>query len=238
MSDRTPLQAIEYATEQGADVISMSWTTKPEHDEDQLAFNAAIARANAKNVLMFCSASDQGQFKECTYPHASNPGITFCIGAAKATGGPADFVSRGKDLDFIFPGYEVTLGQEYSNMSEKELLAAAHTGSSVATALAAALAALVLECVRLGVMYTAERNNEDLDMSIRMEDLKRIRNKQAMEDAFRSIGVYSQTDGKYVEVWNVFGTEATEKLKDSQGMKREQLGVIFRLAVHLIKRKL
>lgn len=155
-----PAQAIEYATEHGAQIISMSWATKtPERQVDKDAFDEAIREAHKKNILKFCSAVDQGQFKDFKYPHASNPNSTFKIGAATALGTIPDFVND-EDLSFLFPGHEVILSSPYEDVSDKRFDGfVSHTGSSVATALAAGLADLVLECVRLGHINSSNMQN-------------------------------------------------------------------------------
>ena len=60
-------QAIEYAAELGAHIISMSWTIKPPSEPTKTAFDDAIHMAlNQKGILMFCAASDQGQSADHT----------------------------------------------------------------------------------------------------------------------------------------------------------------------------
>ncbi|KAI1505744.1 hypothetical protein F5X99DRAFT_367585 [Biscogniauxia marginata] len=228
---KSAIQAIEYAVEQNAQIISMSWTTKPpDNPRDREAFDNAIRKANSKGVLMFCSASDQGRFPDSNYPHASNPNYTFRIGAAKATGTTSDTVGDGHELNFIFPGHEVVLGPLYGDVADKSFTDfPSHTGSSVATALAAGLAALVLECVRLGIFYTMEARQQDPSVAIRREDLIKMRNKSAMEYAFSSIGVNRQTDNKYIEVWNTFSDVARD-LKNNEGASSVQMGFIAGLA--------
>lgn len=208
----------------------MSWATKPPDTEnDKIAFDNAIRKAHLKNILMFCSAIDQGKFEDFTYPHASNPNSTFKIGAATATGVTPDFVSD-KDLKFIFPGHEVVLGSPYDDVSDRRFLGfASHTGSSVATALASGLAALVLECVRLGYISTLKNSGQRGRGAIQRTDVDTIRKRDALESAFTYICGGRQADNKYVEVWNTF-TEFGEELKRNEGASEVQLDVITRLA--------
>lgn len=211
----------------------MSWTTNP--PSDTTAFDNAIKNASTtkKPVLMFCSASDQGHFSDQTYPHSSNPNSVFRIGASKATGNPADFVGDPSKLDFTFPGHEVDFDKDTNGEHFGRF--ASHTGSSVATALAAGLAALILECVRLGVIYTQEAKQSDPRMAINKEDLIKIRNKKVMMDALKRIGTGEQTQNKYIEVWNTFDS-VTKKLKQEEGSRSGRLDVIAGLAQVLLNK--
>jgi hypothetical protein len=163
------------------------------------------------------------------YPHGSNPN-SFRIGAAKATGSMLDTVGDAHELSFIFPGHEVVIDQNYEDLYDKTFQNfEAHSGSSVATALATGLAALVIECVRLGVFYTNETNQTDQTVAIRKEDLLKIRERKQMEYALASIGTNRQTNNKYIEVWDTFSSVA-EDLKNSEGDRISQLEIIAGLA--------
>lgn len=224
------VQAIEYAAEHGAQIISMSWATKPPvSQDDKIAFDNAIRKAHSKNILMFCSAIDQGKFEDFTYPHASNPNYTFKIGAAKATGWVPDFVND-RDLDFVFPGHDVVLSTPYEDILDKHFKNFdSHTGSSVATALASGLAALVLECVRLGYISSLKSSKQRGRGAIQRGDMDRIRNREALKYAFSSICAGRLADNKYIEVWATF-TEFGKDLKREEGSTENQLDVITRLA--------
>ncbi|KAJ4385283.1 hypothetical protein N0V93_010344 [Gnomoniopsis smithogilvyi] len=233
---RSAIKAIDYATELGANIISMSWTVKPPvNEDDKTAFIAAINNADAKRILMFCSAGDQGQYHEqdATYPYAINPNATFCIGAARATGETAGFVSKST-LDFVFPGYEVRLDNEgiagADHLGKDSVEFDSYTGSSVATALASGLAALVQECVRLSVLYSIDTKDQNL---IRRGNFDKIKTRSAMKEAFRYIGLHHETDDKYVEVWRVF-KETTKKLEKEDELNGK-LEVISHLAIHLVR---
>jgi hypothetical protein len=230
INPESAIQAIEHAIEQGVQIISMSWTMRPpESTSLRNAFDNAIHRA--KGTILFCSASDQGKFQDFTYPHASNPNGSFRIGAAKTTGSMADFVGDAHELNFILPGHNVVVKDgAYADVADKDFLSfASHTGSSVATALAAGLAALIMECVRLGVFYTEDMKQWEPSLAIRKDDLITIRNRSDMERAFLSIGVNRQTDNKYIEVWDTFSGVA-QRLKENEGERLTQLEIIAGLA--------
>lgn len=214
----------------------MSWTIKPPDDEKRKEFDAAIHNAlNEKDVLMFCAASDQGKSADLTYPHGSNRS-SFRIGAAKATGSMVDTVGDAHELDFIFPGHQVVMNGANDVYERETQRFEAHSGSSVANALAAGLAALVIECVRLGVIYSNNTTQQDHSLAIRKSDLIKIRNRNHMKNALMSIGTSHNTDNKYIEVWDKFDA-AAEKLKKSQD-STEQLEKIATLARHFLQKGL
>src|SRR4051812_34519349 len=161
----------------------MSWSVSvPNKGEERDRFDTAIQRAIRQGVVMFCAASDQGTTGDKTYPYASNPGGIFRIGAATDTGVPTDYAGDTKELNFTFPGHEVLLKDDTPDKHLGEV----QTGSSVATALAAALAAVVLECARLGHLRTVRTPREDRErMSFRIlaADVAKI-DAVAVQDAF------------------------------------------------------
>ncbi|RSL61222.1 hypothetical protein CEP53_005192 [Fusarium sp. AF-6] len=229
------IKAIEYAAERGSQIICMSWTIKPPEGDKKKEFDDAIHNAlNSKGVLMFCAASDQGKSADLTYPHGSNR-ASFRIGAAKATGSMSDTVGDAHDLDFIFPGHQVVVNSS-DDVYDKDLQKfEAHSGSSVANALAAGLSALVIECVRLGVFYTNETKQSDPTSAIRKDDLVKIRDRNQMKYALSWIGTNRNTDNKYIEVWDTFNAVA-EKLRQNEGSRIDRLENIATLARFFLKK--
>lgn len=118
----------------------MSWTIDPTEDEAvNTELENAIRAADQANILMFCSASDQGAKQIDTYPSKATKRI-FTIGAAGPAGETISRVGNSDLVDFTFPGDRVELLDGVTtNAPTKEV-----SGSSVATALAAGFAALVL----------------------------------------------------------------------------------------------
>ncbi|KAF5020073.1 hypothetical protein F66182_7915 [Fusarium sp. NRRL 66182] len=232
------IKAIEYASERGAQIISMSWTITPPEGERRRRFDDAIYNAlKVKGILVFCAASDQGKSADVTYPYGSN-NASFRIGAAKATGGMAETVGDANGLDFIFPGHQVvTNGSEDSSYDSDLQEFEPQSGSSVATALAAGLAALIIECVRLGVFYTNKTNPVDPNTAIRKDDLVKICQRENMKSAMESIGTSRHTDGKYIEVWHRFDPVA-EYLRRKDGSDIDQLEKIATLARHFFQKGL
>lgn len=103
--------------------------------------NQAIADALRKEnpVLIFAAASNNGTRKEVTFP-ASVSGV-ICVNSANADGTPSDFNPTFHPArNFSIIGENVK--SSWINAAEKRM-----SGTSVATPIAAAIAALVLEFV-------------------------------------------------------------------------------------------
>ncbi|KFA51866.1 hypothetical protein S40293_04071 [Stachybotrys chartarum IBT 40293] len=132
------VHAIRYATEQGVQIISMSWTIKPPTDAiKKKAFDDVVHNyLTTRDILMLYAAS-----------------------AAKATGSIADKVPNATERSYNFPGHELVVDRSYEDVYDTEFQTfEAHPGSSAATALAVVLAALIIECIRLGVLCSNEAN--------------------------------------------------------------------------------
>ena len=145
-------QALQSAVERGADIISMSWTIErtDENKSDILALEQAVQDAANRRILMFCAASDGGAVSDRSFPARSVKGVLFKIGAATEEGSKWKWVGDATNVDFIFPGHKV-VKERYSEapIQSCNLL----TGSSVATAIAAGLAALILDCVQRAALH-------------------------------------------------------------------------------------
>lgn len=147
---RSATQAIREAIRRKVHIISMSWTITPPSNEtvsekqDMKELEQAISDALTANILMFCSASDEGANQTATYPSKAQPGNIFKIGGADANGGLYDRVGDISVVDFILPGQLVAS----EDLTDSALSKQYWSGSSVATALAAGLAALILYCAR------------------------------------------------------------------------------------------
>lgn len=189
---------------------------------------------------MFCAASDQGNYVERTLPYTANSNI-FRIGGAAATGKIMDVVGDQDHLNFLLPGHEVVIDDWYDdsrggkNLNRFE----PHSGSSVATALAAGLAALIMECVRLGMVHTnasPPAQQQDSTIAIKIADLQRIREHEAMNEALLSMCTDSNNK-KYLKVWDLFEKNA-EKLKKARlnGLPEEQMEIISGLARHFLRK--
>jgi hypothetical protein len=193
----TAPQAIEAALDRGADIISMSWTVSqpPAQSPHKAAFDAALKRAVDSNVLMFCSAKDSGHVNDQYYPAGYNPDSFVKVGASSPAGLPYDWAGPLNRLDFLFPGVEVVQqhgGGYPSGISKLSV----ETGSSVATALGAGLAALVMSCARVAVVTG--------QVGLTAADVEKLRKRDVMVEAIAKFGrsASDKTAGKFIEVWD------------------------------------
>lgn len=174
-------QAIKEAINEGVDIISMSWTIKrgasdgpsghSQVDETFKSLKDVMKSSPTGLPLMFCAASDDGlassSFEE--YPSAIDRDV-FRIGAAHETGQTWPNVTNANAVHFLFPGVDFALEDQPQltalrassndkHPSSSETRSSRRTGSSVATALAAGLAALLIHCTKLGAYHTVEKKN-------------------------------------------------------------------------------
>lgn len=195
----------------------MSWTV---NSNSQHAFKAAIERAAKAKILMFCAASDKGKGRDINCPHNCSPNDTFRVGAVKASGQIWEWVPEPEKLDIGLPGHDVLMKHDLPQGSEFKL--ESHTGSSVATALAAGLAALILECVKMGHVHSVAYDVHDPDLNISEHDYLRLKTREGMMKAFTRIGMTE----KLIDVANVFARGPFE-MKDN-GSKLETAARIAR----------
>lgn len=198
----------------------MSWSVRaPAPGPEQDRWQNVMSRAIKSQAILLCAASDQGDAGAETYPYAANPRYIFSIGAATSNARPADYV-KPDDIHFLFPGHGVLLKDDSPDRS----LGSVQHGSSVATALAAGLAALVLECVRLGrlAVQRAERDGRDPPAGS-----TRIKSVDVGADGMKSIfsrmtghSRMSESDKWYVKPWEVFRPADNERLRDSTPSER------------------
>ncbi|MDD3732802.1 MAG: S8 family serine peptidase, partial [candidate division Zixibacteria bacterium] len=107
-------QAIIYAADNGADVISMSWGYPWPVD----ILYDALAYARSKGVVLVASAGNDGVEKE-NYP-ASFPGV-ITVGATNAMGLITEFSTHSSKLDISAPGrYILSLRAKYTDMYDDD----------------------------------------------------------------------------------------------------------------------
>ncbi|KAI1102252.1 hypothetical protein F4804DRAFT_343395 [Jackrogersella minutella] len=75
----------------------------------QITAKSAAKLAACNNILMFCAATDQGAYKDKTYPAATATKSIFKIGAAEASGAALKWIGDQSLVDFIFPGHRVPM---------------------------------------------------------------------------------------------------------------------------------
>src|SRR5580658_493987 len=112
----------------------MSWTVErtDANAKGITELEKAIELAAKEGILMFCAATDQGAYKDRSYPAASSTKKLFKIGAAEASGTALKWLGDQRAVDFIFPGHHVVKERPGDVPVHKFT---SLTGSSVATAL-------------------------------------------------------------------------------------------------------
>lgn len=211
----------------------MSWTIErtAANAADIIDLEAEIEGAARAGILMFCSANDQGIAADRSFPSAcGRTKHLFKIGAAEASGTVWKWVGDPADVDFVFPGHNVVKDRPNDAPLEK---CKTLTGSSVATAFAAGLAALILYCVQLGALNTRAMNDRQSN-AVTMEDYKAIKGHERMKEAFVAIGTSQASGNKYIEVWDVFGPAAKKAERVGRGGRLE---VVAEVASRLKTRK-
>ncbi|KAF1954929.1 hypothetical protein CC80DRAFT_594587 [Byssothecium circinans] len=210
--------AADHVSKHDFDVISMSWSIVrndsgySNNTEALTKLQSALLAASHKSLL-FCSSPDIGAATSAnTYYPFGCPEIKkmFKIGAAKADG--TRYGWSGNECDFILPGENVEVKENHHMICSDELDMVS-TGSSVATALAAGLAALILHCVRLGAIYNVHSVNRagfgsqgTLENGVREQTLRVIKHHEAMHKAFVTIAGWK--DSGYSENDRRLGVES------------------------------
>jgi hypothetical protein len=188
---------VKWAIKKKVQVISMSWTINAtERNKGDIEnLTTAINEATEGNILLFCSVSDQGVKTEGAYPANCNRSKTFRIGAATTSGNTWEWVGVN-DVNYIFPG--TGLRVDTRDPLSKSLKPC--SGSSLATALAAGLAALILYCIALN-------NAEELDL---------VLGHDKMDHVFKSIND-TRDSSLFLRVWEAFKVEedAADRPKES-----------------------
>ncbi|KAK4163264.1 hypothetical protein QBC43DRAFT_319804 [Cladorrhinum sp. PSN259] len=211
---KSAADAVEFAVKRGFDIISMSWTVQKSNDEendnteDIKRLETAIKSAVDQKRLVFCSAPDIGSTNRevlDTYYPFSCPGVSdsiFKIGAAKADGSMHSWVGAPSSVDFILPGHNVEIREEDKIHEHDDI---PKTGSSVATALAAGLAALIIHCVRLGAIYNFYNGKGNDSTVVNKSSVVAIKQFAAMREAFLKISSSGDKDkDRRIEVESFF----------------------------------
>lgn len=233
------MQAIEAALEKNATIISMSWTldTTQMRPEERAALDAALEKALTQKVPMFCSSSDQIA-SQTHYPSAYRSSDFFVIGAAHADG--SKFGLAGSSNDFIFPGVNVNTSGGTSlpaSLADKTSSTKESTGSSIATALAASLGALIVYCFKasaLGLEKAKMKQGQDHvsgPSAVQPEDAERIIQHSVLKTAFNKIG--KMDDGQFLKVWEKF--QPASQYLEGEHKYEDKLFYIARLCGNLME---
>jgi hypothetical protein len=185
----------------------MSWSVKKPNDSspEKSKFDEALKNAISKGILLFCSSGDEGNLETETYPGAyqGGNGKIFKIGAARATGKVDDGTPHDAYTNYLLPGHNIRDRDSGNSQGQP------YNGSSISTALAAGLAALVRHCVRVGVLWTNSVGAEERDrygIRVQQSDFDDMRDQkmapQRMEAAFNKFCL-NEVNRKYLEIWRI-----------------------------------
>ena len=223
----------------GFDIVSMSWTVEPnqtdhvDNSPDIKRLRSALQNASRKGkVLLFCSAPDIGQSsqEDTHFPfNCADAPKMFRIGAAKADG--TKHPQAGNQVGYILPGENVSMRpDDMANPNEDKI---PRTGSSVATALAAGLAAMIIHCVRLGAVHDFHKNNTG---GLSWKSVEAIKTFAAMKVAFDIIGKIDSSDNNYrrLEVESIFKEHGVQLSSSSELSDQEKWIKVAKLARNLI----
>ncbi|KAF9768915.1 hypothetical protein IL306_013725 [Fusarium sp. DS 682] len=226
--------AVRAAIDQKVDIISMSWTVKEtgENREGINAFRQAIKDALDAGILLFCAAADTGAVTEVEYPWSFDRQRIFRIGAATADGRVWGPTGNPQNLSFILPGHKVVSRNPHREGALPDDFEE-RTGSSVATALAAGLAALILHCVRLAIVHREKQGGAPSPTAVSDSDLERLTNHDDMHGVLRGIGL-DEGQQRFIEVWRRFERPAQELKAPGMNQSMEALGIVARLARDLV----
>lgn len=143
---------VDWAVDQGADIISMSLGGRVGSDR----LYRAIHQALAKGLVVICAAGNEGALFTNSIGYPGRYGGVITVAAHDRNGLPSGFSSRGGEVDFMGPGQDIW--STYKNGGYAKL-----SGTSMATPFVSAVAALVLSKHRNTFnSRTPIENNADL----------------------------------------------------------------------------
>ncbi|KAJ0322217.1 hypothetical protein COL5a_008825 [Colletotrichum fioriniae] len=220
-------RAIKAAIEQDVDIISMSWTIRngnnkiPEATLMELRNVVSACEGTGSQrrriPIMFCAASDDGiqgrsqHGNREEFPREINNVKVLCIGVADPHGQVWPEVTDQNGLNYLFPGVDIkdvfeddsrdsdTISEALDSQISDLVTRNERTGSSVATALAAGLAALIIHCTKLGHYYTnawkgPESRREE---TITQQFVDQIATYEGMQNALDNLSSGSRSGTKY-----------------------------------------
>lgn len=133
-------KAIEAAIDEEVNIISMSFGF-PAYERHLKGIQRAIGKAYSASILIFCAACNGGGNTSIAYP--ANQNEVICVNSANGLGIPSEYnpgeAQEGRDL--------CALGEAVKS-SWPKLQQQRKSGTSIATPIAAALAAVVLDYFR------------------------------------------------------------------------------------------
>lgn len=237
MYPESAAKAINSAIIRGVDIISMSWTIhKPanypsdKEDSSVKALKDAIDRAREKKILMFCSAVDDvAQTSTEWLPYSQAPYYIFRIGSAGAYGQREMNTEDQHKISWFFPGQQVAEATDPRSASALEY----HDGSSVATALAAGLASLIIYLANLMQIRYDQRIDGEAGFSGDFTKyVNRLASRENMKKAFDSISGETHHEKTFLPVWTRFG-KAAESMSGKAVSEEKKWEYVKDLVLHL-----
>ena len=135
-STSTAVAAIDYAVENGADIINASWGS----DTFSTALLEAVERANDAGVVVVAASGNEGS-DDPFYPAAFDAPNVLSIAAMRPDGYLAGFSNRGSTVDIAAPGMQIVAAYVEENPGEYALV----DGTSFAAPHVSGIAALLGE---------------------------------------------------------------------------------------------
>ncbi|KAM6513565.1 hypothetical protein FALCPG4_015958 [Fusarium falciforme] len=139
-----------------------------------------------------------------------------------------------RDLSFIVPSHKVISQNPHREGALPDDFEE-RTGSSVATALAAGLAALILHCVRLGAIHTEREAlcGVRSPTAVSDADVESLKKHYNMHGVLRAIGL-DEGQQRFIEVWRRFDGPAQELKSPGINSSAESLDIVAKLARDLV----
>lgn len=176
-------------------------------DDQRLTIREALFYASSKNVLLFAAASNAGKNAGRTFP-ARDPHV-ICIHSTNGKGIPSGFNPPfwAEDRNFCILGERVN--QPYRRQNGQTRL----SGTSVATPIAAAVAAMVLHFSRQPKLPKLSDLPE--------ERLKKLWSREGMKQVFLEMkederSTAASKDYFYLVPWSFLGGKHYEDVEDSR----------------------
>lgn len=133
-------QAIDYALDHNAQIISMSLSSSVQYN----AIHDAIKRAVARDIIVVCAAGNSNR-EEYRYPAGYNESTS--VGAVDFTGKAAHFLTKNNEVDLTAPGVNVLSTFPLDLVPDKDNPYKVLSGTSMAAPhVAGALALLLNYC--------------------------------------------------------------------------------------------
>ncbi|KZZ91025.1 Peptidase S8/S53, subtilisin/kexin/sedolisin [Moelleriella libera RCEF 2490] len=157
---RHPVQeALRWAIEQGVDIVNLSLGFP---DESSSKLTSTLEEANHKGIIVFASASNQGNDKAIAWP-ARDPELAICITSGDELNNLSKFAPSGNNELPVFMTHgenvwsqlPTSLGGGFRSMS----------GTSVSTPIAVSMAAMILAFLNTTTHWSLQMKREWLSFT-------------------------------------------------------------------------